>query len=211
MSKKSLFAISGISVITFSLLLVAITHVNAPIVPGVIAAAGKTFTFDSAIGAKYWKLGYWEQNVETGQGTPINSRIELPYESYCESGFGGEALFYYQTNDSNGSFNFSFGVNNLQGFEFTFHTWNSGWNMSYAEFHATINYQDGSSETVYQEKYDLVNKDVVNELHADTPTTYSWTRTQEIVGKTIRKVLVNVDYAHMNRIFMDHVTVSWNC
>ena len=214
MNKKPLLALSGISVITFSLLLVATTRENATTIPGVIAATDKSFTFDSAIGAQYWQLNKWEQNVATGQGTPINSRIELPYESYCERGFGGGSLFYYKTDDSNGTFNFSFGLNNLQGFEFTFRTQNSGWNMAYAEFHATINYQDSKSKTVYQENYDLVNGETVDEssdLHANTPITYSWARTQEIVGNAIRKVSVEVNYAHMNRISMNSITVSWNC
>ena len=126
----------------------------------------------------------------------------------------GGSLFYYKTDDGNGSFNFSFGANNLQGFEFTFITANSGWNMAFAEFHAVINYQDGSGVTIKQENYDLVNGDNVDEdsdLHAKTPITYSWARTQEIVGGAIRKVSVDVSYAHMNRISMDHVTVSWNC
>jgi hypothetical protein len=214
MNRKSLFVLSGISVVAVSALFVSAMHQGAPIIPGVNAASSKIFTFDSAVGAKYWSLNKWEQKVATGQGTPIESRIELPNEKYAERGFGLGSLFYYKTNDSNGSFNFSFGVNNLQGFEFTFKTANSGWNMSFAAFHAVIDYQDGNGATVYQENYDLVNEDEVDEdsdLHANTPITYSWARTQEFVGDAIRKVVVNVSYEHMNRISMDHVTVSWNC
>ncbi|MBQ7242791.1 MAG: hypothetical protein IJS52_01090 [Bacilli bacterium] len=215
MNRKPLLALFGISIVAvFSLTFFASVCENTPIVPDVMATTNKSFTFDSAIGGEYWQLSKWEQSVATGQGSPISSRIELPYETYCDRGFGGGSLFYYQTNGGSGSFNFSFGINNLQSFEFSFHTWNSGWNMASAEFHAAIDYQDGDGNPVYQENYDLVNGDSVDknsDLHANTPTAYSWTRTQEFIGEAIRKVLVNVSYAHMSRIFMDYVTVSWSC
>ena len=89
MNRKPFIVLSGISVVAVSALFVSAMYKGAPIIPGVNAASSKTFTFDSAVGAKYWSLGKWDQNVATGQGTPIASRIELPYESYVERGFGG--------------------------------------------------------------------------------------------------------------------------
>ncbi|MBQ4255898.1 MAG: hypothetical protein II721_07960 [Bacilli bacterium] len=216
MNRKPLLALSGISIVAiFSLAFLASTQEGSPaIIPGVTAATNKSFTFDSAVGTQYWDLDHKQQSVATGQGSPIVSWIELTYEKNCERGFGGGSLFYYQNSGNNRSFNFWFGVNNIQGFEFAFHTWNSGWNMQFAEFHAVIDYQDYGGSSVYLENYDLVNGSEVNEdspLHANTPITYSWNRTQELVGEAIRKVSVNVSYSSMSRIFMDYITVSWSC
>ena len=214
MNKKPLLALAGVSVIAFSLMLVSSMRESTPIIPGVNAATNKSLTFDSDVGPQYWTLNDKQQSVPTGQGSPIIGWIELPYEKGGDRGFGGGNLFYYETNSGGGSFNFSFGVNNLQGFDFTFHTANSGWNMADAAFRAVITYQDGNNNTVYQDNYDLVNGSTVDansDLHANTPTTYSWVRTQELLGEAIRKVSVNVSFDHMRRIFMNSITVSWSC
>ncbi len=211
MNKKPLLTLAGVSVIAFSLMLVSSMRESTSIIPGVNAATNKSFTFDSDVGPQYWTLDDKQQSVPTGQGSPIIGWIELPYESYVDRGFGGGKLFYYKTNSNSGSFNFSFGVNNLQGFAFTFQSSNSGWNMEFAEFHAAITYQDGDNNTAYQDNYNLVNGSTVDALYANTPTTYSWVRTQELLGEAIRKVSVNVSFAHMGRISMNSITVSWSC
>lgn len=186
------------------------------IVPSV-AVSSKSFTFNSDVGTQYWSdggLDHPQQNVSTGQGTPITASIVLPYKSGCSRGFGGGYLFNYKPPNNVGGCSFSAGVNNLQSFEFEFQTYNSGWNMASCEFHATATYKDINGETVYCDHYDLVNGDTVDEnspLHANTPITYSWIRSGELVGNPIRSVLLEISFDHLNTLLMRRITVGWSC
>lgn len=197
----------------------------------VSASSGKSFTFDQGVGKTYWSSGINDEKTiaPTDDRSAISARTNIVTWG-DKHGFGVENDCFYWTDypvndkDHDLKTTLAVGVNNLQSFSFSFHLLPGADKEKQTSYRATVRFfgedynvnkciEDPKSEDKLYEEGVFSSNTVINDHHY----THTWTKPDQ--NHVIRYALFEIKIfsnavvsgGGYCALFLDSITVTWNC
>lgn len=196
-----------------------------------VLASGKSFTFDQGVGNAYWSsdIGDEKTIAPTVDRSAISARTNIVTWG-TQHGFGVQNDCFYWTdypvndNDNDLKTTLAVGVNNLQSFSFSFHLLPGADKQERTSYRATVKFfgedynvnkciNDPKSEDELYEEGEFSSNTVINDYHY----THTWTKPDQ--NHVIRYALFEIKIYSKAvtsgggycALFLDSITVTWNC